>query len=200
MKIKLPGILILISAFFYLIAIIFSFIFENFVYFVAGFLGYVSLIVDVVSVPLLITAGLIASKRKVFGVLLGVYAFLLIIQIISSYIYFGWSNVILNIFLPINFISSVSFATPYFPAIFWDFHIITLFIGAVLNFVLKVDVASIEKRSPLTAPQTYRPPALGRVNLEGDAVSQIQRLAELLKEGLLTQGEFEAKKKQILGL
>jgi hypothetical protein len=36
--------------------------------------------------------------------------------------------------------------------------------------------------------------------IEGDAVAQIEKLGDLLKKGLITQGEFESKKKQILGI
>ena len=43
------------------------------------------------------------------------------------------------------------------------------------------------------APEQQMPP-------QDDTISQIQQLSQLVNQGILTQKEFEAKKKQLLGI
>jgi hypothetical protein len=43
-------------------------------------------------------------------------------------------------------------------------------------------------------------PAPAQQSASGDAIEQIKQLAELRDQGILTDAEFEAKKKQLLGL
>ena len=57
----------------------------------------------------------------------------------------------------------------------------------------------IQTRSHQTPP-LQRPVTRTSVGIEGDAIVQVQKLGELLKQGLITQDEFDTKKKQILGL
>ena len=40
----------------------------------------------------------------------------------------------------------------------------------------------------------------GVSQVKDNSLSQIEKLAELKKKGILTEGEFQAKKKQLLGL
>lgn len=67
---------------------------------------------------------------------------------------------------------------------------ILLFISIVLGFVKRSKiVAPIEKTNPTTSPQPARSDA-----------EELKKYKELLDSGVITQEEFEAKKKQLLGL
>ena len=50
------------------------------------------------------------------------------------------------------------------------------------------------------APQQAAPPAPAAAAAPPDDMAQIQQLATMKDQGLLTEEEFEAKKKQILGI
>ncbi|MCI0686446.1 MAG: SHOCT domain-containing protein [Sporichthyaceae bacterium] len=67
------------------------------------------------------------------------------------------------------------------------------------------ELAAQQAQAELAAQQAVAQqaaPAGGSVpssGLGGDAISDLERLAELRKEGVLTEQEFEAQKKKILG-
>jgi hypothetical protein len=50
------------------------------------------------------------------------------------------------------------------------------------------------------APQQAAPPAPAAAAAPPDDMAQIQQLATMKDQGLLTEEEFQAKKKQILGI
>ena len=56
------------------------------------------------------------------------------------------------------------------------------------------------KRASAQAQAKTVQPAAAPVASGGDAIEQIKKLAELRDQGILTDTEFEAKKKQLLGL
>jgi hypothetical protein len=49
-------------------------------------------------------------------------------------------------------------------------------------------------------PQEPQQPVQQAPSQENDVVSQLQQLAQLKDQGILTQDEFDAKKKQLLGI
>ena len=51
-----------------------------------------------------------------------------------------------------------------------------------------------------TAAQSAVPSQAAPTNSSDDSLEQLKKLAELKDQGILTQEEFDAKKKQILGL
>lgn len=54
--------------------------------------------------------------------------------------------------------------------------------------------------SAQTPPQAAPPPAATAAPAQQDDMAQIQQLATMKDQGLLTEEEFQAKKKQILGI
>jgi hypothetical protein len=50
------------------------------------------------------------------------------------------------------------------------------------------------------APQQAAPPPAAAAPVQQDDMAQIQQLATMKDQGLLTEEEFQAKKKQILGI
>ena len=107
-------------------------------------------------------------------------------------------KVVLGNFLPVNYL-------------FWsEWSDNTILLLDLVNILLIVSlVLSFFDRSSTTAPKNSTSPAVVNspkrtqqtgAQIEGDAVAQIEKLGDLLKKGLITQGEFESKKKQILGI
>jgi hypothetical protein len=189
MKIKLPGILILVSSLLYLISSIFRVIY--------GY-GYqpVSILVSLMSIGILAVAGILSSKKNLLLILVGAYFALNLFD----ELFFDWygSSLLLEFltnFLPLNFLLGYHM----FYEFTQDLHLLVLIAGIVLTFVMKEPVASSVPR-PAQAQPLQRNFQRSTSNIEGDAVVQVQKLGELLKQGLITEEEFQFKKKQILGL
>lgn len=189
MKIKVPGILIFISTFFYLLSVIFPVIED-------WGISFITILISLISIGLLIAAAIASSKKNLMFIFVGIFV---IINILDA-LFFSWYGGLFNAistFLPLNYISGYG----RFFAIFADIHVILLMSAVILSLVGK---ESQTKAQPV--PHTYnepiapRPVARTSVGIEGDAIAQVQKLGELLKQGLITQDEFEVKKKQILGL
>ena len=74
-------------------------------------------------------------------------------------------------------------------------------IGVLLVFLLREKapkaVNQIASQVPLNKPA---PSTSSASSITGDAIEQIEKLGDLLAKGLLTQEEFNEKKKQILGI
>ena len=107
-------------------------------------------------------------------------------------------KVVLGNFLPVNYLFWSD----------WDGNIILLLDLVKILLIVSL-VLSFFDRSSTTAPKKSTSPAVVNspkrtqqtgAQIEGDAVAQIEKLGDLLKKGLITQGEFESKKKQILGI
>ena len=103
---------------------------------------------------------------------------------------------VLGNFLPVNYL-------------FWPDWGINLLLDLAKILLIVSLVLSFFDRSSTTAPKKSTSPAVVNspkrtqqtgAQIEGDAVAQIEKLGDLLKKGLITQGEFESKKKQILGI
>ena len=107
-------------------------------------------------------------------------------------------KVVLGNFLPVNYLFWSE----------WSDNIILLLDLVIILLIVSL-VLSFFDRSSTTAPKKSTSPAVVNspkrtqqtgAQIEGDAVAQIEKLGDLLKKGLITQGEFESKKKQILGI
>lgn len=91
---------------------------------------------------------------------------------------------------------------PWAPAeIFRIVSAIFTIIGVLLVFLLREKapkaVNKIASQVPLNKPA---PSTSTASSISGDAIEQIEKLGDLLAKGLLTQEEFNEKKKQILGI
>lgn len=91
---------------------------------------------------------------------------------------------------------------PWAPAeIFRIVSAIFTIIGVLLVFLLREKapkaVNQIASQVPLNKPA---PSTSSATSISGDAIEQIEKLGDLLAKGLLTQEEFNEKKKQILGI
>jgi hypothetical protein len=189
MKIRLPGVLILVSSFLYLISSIFRLVY--------GF-GFepISMLIALISIGILAVAGLLASNKNMLLILVGAYFALNLFDVL----FFDWfrSNLLIGFitnFLPLNYL----LVNGAFYALVQDLHLLVLFAGIVLTFVMKEPLGSTGSR-PTQAQPPQRSFQRPTSNIEGDAVVQVQKLGELLKQGLITEEEFQFKKKQILGL
>ena len=191
MKIKVPGILILVSAFFYLFATIIR-------VFNGWGIGAISTIIALLSIALLVVGGLLASNKNLFLVLIGAY---LALNLVDA-LFFDWYQqgllvAILGTFLPVNLLLGLQSNTE----LILDIHLIILLTGFIMNLVSTTSRTNSHSIAPpYQAPLTQRPAVGASVGIEGDAFVQVQKLGELLKQGLISQDEFDTKKKQILGL
>jgi hypothetical protein len=69
---------------------------------------------------------------------------------------------------------------------------------AAQQAAMQQQMAAQQASQAAAAPTAPAAPVAGGVT--DDAIAQLQKLAELQKAGILTQEEFDAKKKQLLGL
>jgi hypothetical protein len=90
----------------------------------------------------------------------------------------------------------------------WNFAEISMILSAILTIAAVIVAFSISNNNlPKLTPVPIKPtPPQARIipktatGITGDAVEQVEKLGNLLAKGLLTQEEFDKKKKQILGL
>jgi hypothetical protein len=66
--------------------------------------------------------------------------------------------------------------------------------------VVGAAVASSRNNKKQAAAAPPQQPAASPASTSDDSIDQLKQLAELKDQGVLTQDEFDAKKKQILGL
>ena len=107
-------------------------------------------------------------------------------------------KVVLGNFLPVNYLFWSEWSDN--TILLLDLVIILLIVSLVLSFFDRSSTTAPKKStSPAVVNSPKRTQQTG-AQIEGDAVAQIEKLGDLLKKGLITQGEFESKKKQILGI
>ena len=90
----------------------------------------------------------------------------------------------------------------------WNLAEFSIILSAILTIAGVIFAFSIRNKNlPISSPASIKPtPLQTRVTpktptgITGDAVEQVEKLGNLLAKGLLTQEEFDSKKKQILGL
>lgn len=68
------------------------------------------------------------------------------------------------------------------------------------GMVIGAAVASSRANKQAAAAQAAQPAPVAADPSTDDAIDQVKKLAELRDQGILTDAEFEAKKKQLLGL
>ena len=168
--------------------------------------GPISYFLDLVAMALLVLSGLFSNKRPLF--LGGVAAFFfvtLVNTLLFNWNFNGYIIGVLTNFLPLNFL----LATGGIANIFFDLQLITLIVGITFHFIPKEfsipsfsgqPAAAGIPRNPNQAATFNRPVNRSYSNIDGDAVVQVQKLGDLLQQGLITEEEFQTKKKQILGL
>ena len=162
-------------------------------------------ILPILTIAAIVCAVIFSGKKLFFYLLLAGAYFLPNLAVLVLYarndFTFGidWLfKVVLGNFLPVNYLFWLD----------WDWPSILLLDLAKILLIVSL-VLSFFDRSSTTAPKKSTSPAVVNspkrtqqtgAQIEGDAVAQIEKLGDLLKKGLITQGEFESKKKQILGI
>jgi hypothetical protein len=162
-------------------------------------------ILPILTIAAIVCAVIFSGKKLFFYLLLAGAYFLPNLAVLVLYARTDFSfgidwlfKVVLGNFLPVNYL-------------FWsEWSDNTILLLDLVNILLIVSlVLSFFDRSSTTAPKKLTSPAVVNspkrtqqtgAQIEGDAVAQIEKLGDLLKKGLITQGEFESKKKQILGI
>lgn len=162
-------------------------------------------ILPILTIATIVCAVIFSGKKLFFYLLLAGAYFLLNLAVLVLYARTEFSfgidwllKVVLGNFLPVNYLfwSDWSGNT----ILLLDLVIILLIVSLVLSFFDRSSTTAPKKStSPAVVNSPKRTQQTG-AQIEGDAVAQIEKLGDLLKKGLITQGEFESKKKQILGI
>ena len=200
MKVRISTLSILASAVLYFFATISVFLFW-------GARSPISFFLHLIAIGLLVLAGLFSSKLPLFlGGLGGFYFVTLVNSLFLSWNEAGTLGAFFSNFLPINLISEGGPVSNFF----FDLQLIALIAGIATHFYYSKEITipmggaaqslAAPFARPIQATSINRGPVRSNTNIEGDAIAQVQKLGELRKQGLITDEEFEIKKKQILGL
>jgi hypothetical protein len=164
-------------------------------------------ILDTAILPLLTIAAIVCAmifsgKKFCFYLLLAGAYFLTNLAALILYArtdgYFGllWLfKVLLGNFLPVNYLF-----WQWGPALLIDLANILLIVSLALSLFDRPSTTAPKKSTSSAVLNSQKRTQQTGAQIEGDAVAQIEKLGDLLKKGLITQGEFESKKKQILGI
>jgi hypothetical protein len=164
-------------------------------------------ILDTAILPLLTIAAIVCAmifsgKKFCFYLLLAGAYFLTNLAALILYArtdgYFGllWLfKVLLGNFLPVNYLF-----WQWGPALLIDLAYILLIVSLALSLFDRPSTTAPKKSTSSAVLNSQKRTQQTGAQIEGDAVAQIEKLGDLLKKGLITQGEFESKKKQILGI
>ena len=199
MKVRISTIAVIGSAILYLFATVSIFLFW-------GVKTPISYFLHLMAIGLLVLTGLLSSKRPMFlGGLGGFFFVTLVNNIFFTYNQAGELGAFFSNFFPLNLITEGGQVHNFF----FDLQLIALIAGRATHFFSKeitfpsggtTQSSTTAAGGPIQSAPTNRGPARSNTNIEGDAVVQVQKLAELRKQGLINDEEFEVKKKQILGL
>ena len=162
-------------------------------------------ILPILTIAAIVCAVIFSGKKLFFYLLLAGAYFLPNLAVLVLYarndFTFGidWLfKVVLGNFLPVNYLFWSDWSDN--TILLLDLVIILLIVSLVLSFFDRSFTTAPKKStSPAVVNSPKRTQQTG-AQIEGDAVAQIEKLGDLLKKGLITQGEFESKKKQILGI
>lgn len=162
-------------------------------------------ILPILTIAAIVCAVIFSGKKLFFYLLLAGAYFLPNLAVLVLYarndFTFGidWLfKVVLGNFLPVNYLFWSDWSDN--TILLLDLVIILLIVSLVLSFFDRSSTTAPKKStSPAVVNSPKRTQQTG-AQIEGDAVAQIEKLGDLLKKGLITQGEFESKKKQILGI
>jgi hypothetical protein len=164
-------------------------------------------ILDTAILPLLTIAAIVCAmifsgKKFCFYLLLAGAYFLTNLAALILYArtdgYFGllWLfKVLLGNFLPVNYLF-----WQWGPALLIDLANILLIVSLALSLFDRPSTTAPKKSTSSAVLNSQKRTQQTGAQIEGDAVAKIEKLGDLLKKGLITQGEFESKKKQILGI
>jgi hypothetical protein len=154
---------------------------------------------------LLILALVLAKKKLLAFLVIGVNAFIALFHLIQSNPWSGLQG------FPLGFQFRWYLKTMIGRMgldVSWSSAEIMRLLSAILTIVAVVVAFSITNNNLLkqnlvsvnTTPPQGRTTPKTATGITGDAVEQVEKLGNLLAKGLLTQEEFDSKKKQILGL
>jgi hypothetical protein len=156
----------------------------------------------------LLILALVLAKKKLFGILIiGVNAFIVLVRFVlnSPWSYMEGAPLGMQFRWYVKIMMGHQSMGPEFP---WSFAEYIKILSAILTIAGVIFAFSISNKNlPISSPASVKPtPLQTRVTpktptgITGDAVEQVEKLGNLLAKGLLTQEEFDSKKKQILGL
>ena len=162
-------------------------------------------ILPILTIAAIVCAVIFSGKKLFFYLLLAGAYFLPNLAVLVLYARTEFSfgidwlfKVVLGNFLPVNYLFWSEWSDN--TILLLDLVIILLIVSLVLSFFDRSSTTAPKKStSPAVVNSPKRTQQTG-AQIEGDAVAQIEKLGDLLKKGLITQGEFESKKKQILGI
>ena len=156
----------------------------------------------------LLILAMVLVKKKLFGVLIiGVNAFIALVHFVlnSPWSYMEGAPLGMQFRWYVKIMMGHQTMAPEFP---WSFAEYIKILSAILTIAGVIFAFSISNKNlPISSPASVKPtPPQARIipktatGITGDAVEQVEKLGNLLAKGLLTQEEFDNKKKQILGL
>lgn len=162
-------------------------------------------ILPILKIAAIVCAVIFSGKKLFFYLLLAGSYFFSLLEVLVLYARTEFSfgidwlfKVVLGNFLPVNYLFWSEWSDN--TILLLDLVIILLIVSLVLSFFDRSSTTAPKKStSPAVVNSPKRTQETG-AQIEGDAVAQIEKLGDLLKKGLITQGEFESKKKQILGI
>jgi len=157
----------------------------------------------------LLILALVLVKKRLFAILIiAGNSLIVLIQVFRQLSYFDFPDdfsfllklkIIVKIMLGFGLVGDFSS---------WNFADITKILSAIFTIAGVIIAFTISNNNlPKLNPVSNQPtPPQARIipktatGITGDAVEQVEKLGNLLAKGLLTQEEFDSKKKQILGL
>ena len=156
----------------------------------------------------LLILALVLAKKKLFGILIiGVNAFIALVRFVlnSPWSYMEGAPLGWKFRWYIKIMMGHQTMGPEWP---WSFTEYVKILSAIFTIAGVIIAFSISNNNlPKLTPVPIKPtPPQARIipktatGITGDAVEQVEKLGNLLAKGLLTQEEFDNKKKQILGL
>ena len=155
---------------------------------------------------------MVLVKKKLFGILIiGVNVFIALVRIVlnSPWSYMEGTPLGMQFRWYIKIMMGHENMGPEMgPGFPWSFTEYIKILSAILTIAAVIVAFSISNNNlPKLNPVSINPtPPQARITpktatgITGDAVEQVEKLGNLLAKGLLTQEEFDSKKKQILGL
>ena len=84
---------------------------------------------------------------------------------------------------------------------FWKYFFLSLFLSPIVGFiVLLIKGRKTDNKAYHRYEEAHDTEPINHSTIEYSAAEEIEKLKGLLDRGIITQDEFEAKKKQLLGL
>ena len=156
----------------------------------------------------LLILAMVLVKKKLFGILIiGVNAFIALVRFVlnSPWSYLQGAPLEWQFRWYIKIMMGHQTMGPEWPWGFTEYVKILSAIFTIAGVIIAFSISNnnLPKLNPVSinpAPPQARIIPKTATGITGDAVEQVEKLGNLLAKGLLTQEEFDSKKKQILGL